>query len=608
MEMVVITLLVGGIMGLGMGYAENGLCRAVQRHTIAPLHLTKVKAEGEIGRRINLAIYENFMRLDIDKDFLDPFRHPKPAAQLTLTQSFIGLGMLIDAAVLMAEYSGDSEVRARKEYLIEETLKAQSPDGYIGIFAREPDALHLFRSYCFHDAAYVILGLVRDYEVFGNRASLSAAEGLAEYMISNWPKRPVLQDVLCTTCGVTSALIALHAATGQERYLEFAAGEKLGKGNRIKFASLREWDQEISPGGPTHAYRLFERCISQLRLNRLEPDENLQRMSHRIYRGLTHPERAGMVITGTVSKAEVWHEDQDGSGSLGETCATVHLLWYLEELMRLDGKLGYGDVMERAIYNHLFAAQDPEGRRIRYYTPFSGERAYHPGDTYCCPNNFRRGMARLPQHIYYRWDSGVAVNLYTTSTANLELEDGVQLTIRQQTDYPTSGHVHIIVEPSRPAQFSVRLRVPRWCPETKVTVNDESAQAEIHRKWQKGDVISVDMPMSWRLIKGRQVQAGRVAVMRGPVVYCLSRTLNHLPKDMTLRDITVDPESLKLIEDNRLRPGGLACRVKAWSPGVALSEPPGLDLILNEFPEPSGEEVYFKVPDIAVAVDDELIE
>ena len=77
---------------------------------------------------------------------------------------------------------------------------------------------------------------------------------------------------------------------------------------------------------------------------------------------------------------------------------------------------------------------------------------------------------------------------------------------------------------------------------------------------------------------------------------------------MTLRDITVDPESLKLIEDNRLRPGGLACRVKAWSPGGALSEPPDLDLILSEFPEPSGEEVYFKVPDIAVAVDDELIE
>ena len=119
--------------------------------------------------------------------------------------------------------------------------------------------------------------------------------------------------------------------------------------------------------------------------------------------------------------------------------------------------------MERSIFNALFAAQSPDGRRIRYYTPFECSRAYFPGDTYCCPNNYRRIISELPTMIYYRAPHELTVNLYTASTAKVDLGGGLSVTVQQETDYPSSGRVLLKVDPSQPAEFSLRLRIPRWC-------------------------------------------------------------------------------------------------------------------------------------------------
>ena len=88
----------------------------------------------------------------------------------------------------------------------------------------------------------------------------------------------------------------------------------------------------------------------------------------------------------------------------------------LDRLLRITGNAQFGDMMERAVYNALFAAQSPDGRNIRYFTPLEGQREYF-GDTFCCPNNFRRIIAELPDMVCYRSGDGVAVNLFTPCTA-----------------------------------------------------------------------------------------------------------------------------------------------------------------------------------------------
>ena len=93
--------------------------------------------------------------------------------------------------------------------------------------------------------------------------------------------------------------------------------------------------------------------------------------------------------------------------------------------MRLEGDLRYGDLIERSIYNALFAAQDPAGRRIRNCTPFEGPRQYYGSDGFCCPGNYRRIVAELPEMVYYRTQAGgIAVNLFTESKKTIELTGG----------------------------------------------------------------------------------------------------------------------------------------------------------------------------------------
>ena len=419
-----------------------------------------------------------------------------------------------------------------------------------------------------------------------------------------------------TTLGLEEAFLLLSKVTGDGAYLDFCAGTKMG--SPIGYATLREWRRPVKG----HVYRYLARCLTQLDLYRVEREGSLLKQARRALEFLTFCD--GLVITGTCSHKERWHTDQNGASHLGESCATAYLIRLLDSVIRLEGDLRYGDIMERSIYNALFAAQSPDGRHLRYFTPFEGKRLYfgkhvlelHSYDTYCCPNNFRRIIAELPTKVYYQSGSALAINLYTPSTASIELAGGVTLTVRQETDYPNSGHVVVYLAPSESSTFAVRLRIPRWCSQGQVKVNgrpmDRPALGgesfEVRRKWESGDRITLDMPMPWRMIKGRKMQQGRVAVMRGPMVYALSPERNDALSGVDLREITIDALSVEgLTKDDTVRPDGLKCRVQAWSGGRDLKQPPDLKVQFTEFPDPGGEAIYFHLPSMDVAVHDELV-
>jgi hypothetical protein len=127
----------------------------------------------------------------------------------------------------------------------------------------------------------------------------------------------------------------------------------------------------------------------------------------------------------------------------------------------------------------------------------------------------------------------------------------------------------------------------------------QSGFHSIEREWKANDSVELDLPMTWRLVKGRQAQAGRVAVMRGPVVFCLSRARHPELAGADLHLLTLDPSSLTgPIKDDAARPSGVGCKVRAWRPGEWYPfAKPELQLTLTEYPDPSGETVFFHVPD-----------
>ncbi|MDD4101760.1 MAG: glycoside hydrolase family 127 protein [Kiritimatiellae bacterium] len=575
---------------------------------LTPLSVRDVKVGGEIGRRIDITINNNLLKLDIDRDFLQPFRRQDGAP------SFIGLGMLIDSSVRLAAYSDDPKVLALKRHIVGETLKLQSEEGYIGLFPPEQRITSLWDV---HELGYVVWGLLNDYRFYGEQPSLAGARKAADYIMRNWSKltaewdkeTDVAPNVAFT--GLERTMLALYQETREQGYLDFV----------VKTRSLPEWDLGIVIGRRKriegHVYAYICRSLAQLELNSLQADPKLTRTADRAIDFMTR--RNGMLITGSTGQIEVWTDDQDARGDAGETCAVAYQLRFYDNLLCARGEAKLGDLMERTIFNALFASQSPDGRNIRYYTTLEGERVYFDKDTYCCPCNYRRIIAELPSMVYYKTPDGLAVNLYTPSQAKLALENNISLAVRQSTSYPGDSSVRLTLEPSPPATFTLRLRIPAWASGASATVNGASLEGapvpgtffDIRRLWKAGDLVDLELPMRWRLVKGRQRQAGRVAVMRGPLVFCLNPEHNT---DLAQRDgsdlgyVALNPAALsEPVPDASVRPDGIACCVQAWAPGFSLAQNADYALKLTEFADPDGKATYFRLRDFSAAVDDELL-
>jgi uncharacterized protein len=593
---------------VGLLFASSVARPTAAADALTPLDLRQVQVGGEIGRRIDVTVNNNLLVLDVEKDFLTPIR------VRTASDGYIGLGKLIDSAVRLAAYTKREKAIALKKHLVEETIKTQEPDGYIGMLAAPARMSGLWD---IHEMGYIIYGLTSDYRYFGEKRSLEAAKKLADYLIAKWSKLPADWDrqthvaTHVSVTGVERTLLTLYGETKDPRYLDFCVNQR----------ALPQWDLGLVIGRRDliegHIYAYVTRCLAQLELFRLQPDEMLLRPTQRALHFMTAEN--GMAITGATGQWEIWTDDQDVRGALGETCATAYQLRVYDNLLRLEGKPLYGDLIERTIYNTLFAAQSPDGRQIRYYSPLEGKREYHPTDVFCCPCNYRRIVAELPTMVYYRSGSGLAVNLYTASQATVDLDGDFSLKVRQETEYPSSGQVTIHLDPSKPASFPLHLRIPRWCQRVVVTVNGQpwpkpATPGEflaIERQWNAGDKVTLDMAMPWRLVAGRKRQSGRAAVMRGPLVFCLNPSQNEslaTQDGADLGAIVIDAASLKdLPGGDAIRPGGLACGVRASNQGYDFGVSGNLSLRLTEFPDPDGRCVYFRLPDLSVAAPDELL-
>jgi len=570
------------------------------------IDLDAIDIGGEIGRRIDITVQNNALALDVDNDFLKPFQERDSSG------GFIGLGMFIDAVTRLSYHTGNPDLIARKEHVIATTIATQEDDGYIGLM--KPEA-RIAKLWDVHEMAYIVLGLTSDYALFDNDQSLAAAKRLADYLVNNLTNNPppgCFDGDLSPEMGVTGlgdALMYLSTQSGDAKYHDFCV-------NTLKIA---EWRKPIVKGRfwpiDGHVYAYIDKCLLQLRLDPEKKNPALHEMSNRAMEFLLEGE--GLTISGAVGDHECWHDTQAGLNNLGETCASVYMLKFYDELLRQSGDPLYGDLMERTVHNTLFGAQSPDGRHLRYYTPFEAPRVYFDKDTYCCPNNYRRSMSDLPKYVVYRTDKGLLVNLYTPCTVHTSLKKGTKVALTQETRYPSDGAVKISLELEGETPFALALRIPRWCANPSAKVNGQAVNAAcapgtvctIERTWKNGDTVELSLPTELRLVKGRRSLVGRVAVMYGPLIFGLSKERNQGLEDIQLRLLTMEVDSLEgPVPDDSVHPGGLACTVEVWDPAQWYPGPTSRKLTLTEFPDPGIEAAYFVVPNPEDErfVDDEL--
>ena len=199
-------------------------------------------------------------------------------------------------------------------------------------------------------------------------------------------------------------------------------------------------------------------------------------------------------------------------------------------------------MIERALYNGINSGMSLAGTLYCYRNPLesTGEKIRNEWyDTTCCPPNLERILASLPGYLYSTSPKGVYVNLFHNSELDWHLENGAAIKIAQQTEYPWKGTVEISVDPAAETEFSLFIRIPGWAegetvgmkwPKPFATRHDPVQRAgeyfEIHRRWKAGDKVEIDFGMQPRLVRANPLvreDAGRVAVERGPLVYCLEQ-------------------------------------------------------------------------------------
>ena len=192
---------------------------------LTPIDLRQVHVGGEIGRRIDVTVNNHLLKIDLEKTFLKPFR----AKKVETVCGLLCIGKLINATVRLAAYTNDAKVIAMKKHLIDEVIKTQEPDGYIG--SKEP-GVRMVQCWDIHEAAFIIHGLASDYHYFGEKRSLEAARKLADYLIAHWAGLPPTIEqangmaIHMISCGLESGMLTLCNESKDRRYLDFCTGPR----------------------------------------------------------------------------------------------------------------------------------------------------------------------------------------------------------------------------------------------------------------------------------------------------------------------------------------------------------------------------------------------
>lgn len=225
-----------------------------------------------------------------------------------------------------------------------------------------------------------------------------------------------------------------------------------------------------------------------------------------------------------------------------ETCANIGNVLWNWRMLQLTGQSKYADIMELALYNSVLSGISLDGKKFLYTNPlacsddlpfhqrWSKDRVGYISLSNCCPPNVVRTIAEISNYAYSLSDKGVWVHLYGGNTLTTEFK-GSSLQLSQQTSYPWDETINIRIDEAPTKAFSIFLRIPGWCDEAKLRVNDkeenlemENGYAEVYRQWKKGDEVKLILSMPVKFMEANPLveeTRNQVAVKRGPVVYCL---------------------------------------------------------------------------------------
>jgi len=533
----------------------------------------------------------------------------------------------------------DPELEEYMDVLISKVAAAQEEDGYLftnrtidpenpAPGAGEERWSNLGSSHELYNVGHMYEAAVAYYQATGKRNLLDVALKSADFIAEVFgPEKrrgfPGHQEI-------EIGLVKLYRVTGDEKYLKLAKfflDERRPEKHKKMFSessafSIYNQDWYLQAHKPVieqneavgHAVRATYMYSGMADVAALTGDEAYIKAIDKIWDNVVSRK---LYLTGGIGsrhEGEAFGDDYElpNATAYNESCAAIGNIFWNHRLFLLHGEAKYIDVLERTIYNGLLSGISLSGDLFFYPNPLEsdGKYKFNQGeatrkpwfDCACCPGNFARFLPSFPGYVYANADDALYVNLFVESKGAVQIGKN-SVIITQQTDYPWDGNVKITIEPETEAEFTVHIRIPGWArnepvpsdlysflnpSEEKITlmVNSETLELEmnkgfarISRRWEKGDVVELALPMPvQKIITNEMVKEdlGKIALQRGPLVYCLEEADNKggvlnrtLPDDLEF-EVEFKPGLLRGInilksESTAGLPALVAIPYYAWS-------------------------------------------
>lgn len=467
----------------------------------------------------------------------------------------------IEAAAYSLATHPDPALDARLDEVIALIASAQQPDGYLNTHftvVRPHERWKHFDDHELYCMGHMIEAGVAHHAATGKRSLLDVCIRIADCVDRAFgPGKGQLRGY-CGHEEIELALVKLWRTTGEARYLALSRFMIDQRGTKPHYFERIKAEQPDAPVFKQHYVPGFKHFQAHLPVREqtevvghavratylycgmadvaaADGDATLARAGRTLWR---HATRSLMYVTGGIGSSHrnegfTFDRDLPNEEAYCETCASVGMILWAQRMWHQEQDGAYIDVLERVLYNACIAGMSRDGERFFYVNPLASLGQHHRQEWFgcsCCPPNISRLLASLGGYVYAAAPARLDVHLYADSEATVDL-GGTSVRISQRTRYPWDGTVTLRLAPESAGRFLLRLRRPGWCRSCTVQVNGKVVQAplvagylEIDRTWSAGDRVTLRMPMPVERIHAdpriRQ-DCGRVALMRGPLVYCL---------------------------------------------------------------------------------------
>ncbi len=487
-------------------------------------------------------------------------------------------------------------IKNKRGKLIEYIGKAQEPDGYLYTNRTiDPNNTHAWAgkerwemesdlSHELYNSGHLFEAAVAHFLATEKRSLIDIAIKNADLLVETFGPGKLLRSPGHQV--VEMGLVKMYRVTGKKEYLDLSKFFIDSRGQNSPHAR-GEYSQDHLPvtqqtKAVGHAVRATYLYSGMADVAAITGDTAYSSALEKIWNDIV---TSKLYITGGIGAAgghEGFGPDYDlpNMSAYNETCASIGSIYWNYRMFLLHGNSKYFDVLEQTLYNGMVDGVSLTGDHFFYPNPLESMGQHSRSEWFgcaCCPSNVCRFIPSVPGYIYGQTDDRIFVNLYIQNSVSLEMK-GKKVDIEQVTNYPWDGDVSVKINSDANESFEVAMRIPCWVKnevlpgnlysfaddklpvftlkinKKKVDYKVENGYAILTKKWKKGDEIQLFLPMETRRVKADERikdDVGKVAMMRGPVVYCVEwpeyenkHVLNLVLPNETELKTTFKPEFL----------------------------------------------------------------